>query len=261
MEKKLLFIDIDGTLFDNERNCVPASALEALKQLREQDNTYVCIASGRSQVSAREVLDRYSLLFTGYVLINGQIVILNDQIIYENPLKPQFVKEYIAESERLGIPWGFISNDTSVVSSYHPLVVNSFNNFKMKLPEVVKEFDYDKAYYQGFFFDMNYLQHFCNRFKDDVIFYPWMFNDGADVIPVGSSKAIGMEKLRQALQVKQEHVYAIGDSTNDIEMLQYAAVGIAMGNAKPELKAVADYVTAPIHEDGLSLALKKFGFI
>ena len=63
------------------------------------------------------------------------------------------------------------------------------------------------------------------------------------------------------LKVSREAIYAIGDSSNDIEMLQYAHVGIAMGNGKEEVKRVSDYITDDIAEDGLYNALKHFNLI
>ena len=54
---------------------------------------------------------------------------------------------------------------------------------------------------------------------------------------------------------------SFGDGGNDISMLRHAAIGVAMGQAKEDVKAAADYVTAPIHEDGISKAMKHFGII
>ena len=58
-----------------------------------------------------------------------------------------------------------------------------------------------------------------------------------------------------------EETMAFGDGGNDISMLRHAAIGIAMGQAKEDVKAAADYVTAPIDEDGISKAMKHFGII
>jgi Cof subfamily protein (haloacid dehalogenase superfamily) len=261
MEKKLLFIDIDGTLFDNKQDKVHESTLEALEQLKQNKDIYVCIASGRSSQLANEVLDRYPMYFDGYVLVNGQIVMLNDVIIYKNPLKQAFIKEFIAECEKCDVPYGLVSNSLSIVSDHHPKVVQSFREFKMALPEIAQKKDYSDEFYQGLFFDMRYFDHFVNKFKDEVVFLAWHQNEGADIIPKGSSKAIGMEVLRKKLKIKRENIYAVGDSTNDIEMIEYAHIGIAMGNGKEELKQVADYVTEAIDQDGLMKALKKYQLI
>ena len=61
--------------------------------------------------------------------------------------------------------------------------------------------------------------------------------------------------------IKLEETMSFGDGGNDISMLRHAAIGVAMGQAKEDVKAAADYVTAPIDEDGISKAMKHFGII
>jgi hydroxymethylpyrimidine pyrophosphatase-like HAD family hydrolase len=61
--------------------------------------------------------------------------------------------------------------------------------------------------------------------------------------------------------IRQEEMIAFGDGENDMEMLQFAGIGIAMGNAEKEVKAVADYVTDDIDDDGIWKACRHFGLI
>jgi len=72
------------------------------------------------------------------------------------------------------------------------------------------------------------------------------------------SKEFGIRKLAEELGYDLKDVYAFGDALNDMEMIKVAGVGIAMGNAKEELKAIADYVTDDINNDGIMKALKHF---
>ena len=72
------------------------------------------------------------------------------------------------------------------------------------------------------------------------------------------SKEFGLRKLAEELGYDLKDVYAFGDALNDMEMIKVAGVGIAMGNAKEELKAIADYVTDDINNDGIMKALKHF---
>ena len=81
---------------------------------------------------------------------------------------------------------------------------------------------------------------------------PWSF---VEVLPLGTSKAAALEWLAARLGVAREEVLAVGDERNDIEMLAWAGTGVAMGNAHPEVKAVADWVTAPVEEDGCAAPL------
>ena len=84
---------------------------------------------------------------------------------------------------------------------------------------------------------------------------------GADVLPRFLSKAYGMQKLAAWWGIEMEETAAVGDSLNDYEMIQTAGTGIAMGNATDGLKAVADYVTSDIAQDGLRNAFVYLGLI
>ena len=82
-----------------------------------------------------------------------------------------------------------------------------------------------------------------------------------DIISEGGGKVFGIQKYLEYLDIRKEEIMAFGDAQNDVEMLQYAAIGVAMGNAKPEVQAIADYVTASVDDDGIEKALKHFELI
>ncbi|CAN5518819.1 HAD family hydrolase [soil metagenome] len=82
------------------------------------------------------------------------------------------------------------------------------------------------------------------------------FSSWLDLAPEGVSKASGLEAVRLALGIDIVHTVAVGDQRNDIEMLQWAGRGVAMGQAPPEVLAVADEVTADVQGDGLALVLE-----
>jgi hypothetical protein len=84
---------------------------------------------------------------------------------------------------------------------------------------------------------------------------------GADVVERSASKANGLKLLCDYFQIDIHDTIAFGDSMNDYEIVCAAGIGVAMGNAFPELKAAADYVTTRIDEDGVwnaCVALKLF---
>lgn len=74
----------------------------------------------------------------------------------------------------------------------------------------------------------------------------------------GCNKAIGLEKLAQYLEISKKEIIAIGDADNDVEMIEYAGLGVAMGNAKDEIKKLANFVTKSNEEDGVSHVIDKF---
>ena len=77
----------------------------------------------------------------------------------------------------------------------------------------------------------------------------------------GSSKAGGMLELLKALDIPQSETLAIGDSTNDLPMFQTAAHSVSMGSGMEEAKQAAEYVTAPLLEDGVEKAMEHYGLI
>ncbi|HSU73537.1 MAG TPA: HAD hydrolase family protein, partial [Terrabacter sp.] len=77
-----------------------------------------------------------------------------------------------------------------------------------------------------------------------------------DINPEGVSKASALELVRRQLRVEPIHTIACGDQRNDLEMLHWAAWGVAMGNAPDEVKAIADEVTCHVDEDGLAPVLE-----
>ena len=83
----------------------------------------------------------------------------------------------------------------------------------------------------------------------------------ADIIARGNSKSTGIDKVLEYFGINLKDTMAFGDGGNDIPMLKHVATGIAMGNAEPHVKAVADYVTTSVDEDGIANALKHFGLI
>lgn len=80
---------------------------------------------------------------------------------------------------------------------------------------------------------------------------------GIEILPVGISKAYGLYKLMQKLDIPREAIIAVGDQYNDLEMLQYAGVGVAMGNAPKAIQQAADYVTYTNNEDGVAYVIER----
>ena len=83
----------------------------------------------------------------------------------------------------------------------------------------------------------------------------------ADVVPRGSSKAVGIDKIIEYYGISLHETMAFGDGGNDMAMLRHAGIGVAMGNAGDEVKEAADYVTDSVDDDGVMNALRHFDVI
>ena len=82
-----------------------------------------------------------------------------------------------------------------------------------------------------------------------------------DVTAKGNTKQNGIDQIIRHFGIKLEETMAFGDGGNDISMLRHAGIGVAMGNANDNVKAVADYVTTSVDEDGIAHALEQFKII
>lgn len=104
-------------------------------------------------------------------------------------------------------------------------------------------------------------RHFSDRFSviNNTIGLPK--EKSGELSQLGVSKATGMEVALKYFGCDRADCVAVGDGYNDLEMIEYAGTGIAMGNGVDSLKQLADYVTADIHDDGLYKAFKYAGLI
>ncbi|MBI1258806.1 MAG: HAD-IIB family hydrolase, partial [Chloroflexi bacterium] len=83
---------------------------------------------------------------------------------------------------------------------------------------------------------------------------PWM----VEILPPGTSKGVALKQLLKDMKVNPENILAVGDAENDIEMLQLAGIGVAMGQAAQNVKDAADWVTTTCDEDGVAVALERY---
>ena len=86
-------------------------------------------------------------------------------------------------------------------------------------------------------------------------------DDSGEITCSGINKALGMQKYIVHAGIARQDTIAFGDGPNDFDMLEYAAVGVAMGNAVQALRDIADYVTKKIDEDGVAYAMRELGLI
>ena len=94
-------------------------------------------------------------------------------------------------------------------------------------------------------------QHFSGVRSQPVIY---------EAMPKGTTKATALKQLAQHLEIKPQEIMALGDANNDIEMLEFAGLGVAMGNSSDYVKKLANYVTDTNDENGVATAIEKFIF-
>lgn len=79
-----------------------------------------------------------------------------------------------------------------------------------------------------------------------------------DITPPNITKAVGLAKLAEYLKIQPDEIMACGDGDNDLAMIKYAGLGVAMENAIDEVKSVAQFITKDCDDDGISYVIDKF---
>ncbi len=272
-DEKVLFFDIDGTLV-NFDTTIPASTITALRLARENGHKLI-LCTGRSLGQLQGAIKELS--FDGGVLAAGAYVRYQNQVIDATTIP----------GEKLRNIWSFIDEEKL------PYIVQCVDHtatersVKAHLFDVMEhKYEVDEKQFSTVFANMEFVES-----KDDfshvekVLYYDTSYTveeireklgSQFDVVPMsfmkdgtssgeitqaGINKAYGMEKLLTYLGKTREDAIAFGDGPNDLEMLSYAGIGVAMGNADDSVKEKADMVTARIDEDGIFLALRKLKII
>ncbi len=262
----ILALDIDGTLTTSDKVMTPET-VEAIIKLQEK-GVRVVIASGRSEYGFRHIADELQLdRFGSYVMsFNGGRITnyATGEIIYDNPLPLSYLPEIyeVAVKYNLGI-LGYEKN--CLVSGNGIDKYQEYDAWACKME--LKEVD-DFPNYFTHAFNKCLLTGEPEKLKEALPYIKSTFNDRLnvflseeffiEVLPFGIHKAVGLEHLLVKLGFNREELMCIGDGLNDLTMIEYAGMGVAMKNANPALIEMADYITDSNDENGVLKAINKF---
>lgn len=263
MKIRAVFFDIDGTLVPFGDHDVPAEVKDAIKTMRSK-GIKVFIATGRHAAWIDNLGD---MEFDGYVTVNGGMCISGDKetVIYTHPISPDDIKRLVAAYPHLDLEFSLVPADGDIFIT----AINQYVSDVCKLISVPTvpirpiESIGNK--------DVVQLMAFGDKADwSDPTLYSTVLQDCeptswnpyfCDVIPRDSCKSAGIEKMLQHFGISHEETMAFGDGDNDISMIRYCKIGVAMGNASSDVKAAADYVTADVTDHGIVRALRHFDII
>jgi len=258
MRKKYIFADFDGTIKDHGSNSIPASTREAIKLLQENGHE-VILNTGRCPSLFFGV--EKELNIDSYVASNGRYVMHKGELLYNKFIDKQVVKDMVDLAFENKIDVAFSSSDNFVLNSRFSNMPDSFTDtFNMERAKVHHNYHLENDIYQ-----INMFYNKSDYKKYEMQFPTLNFNFsniyGFDVNEKGGLKELGIKIFQEKLGISIEDTIAIGDGNNDISMIEYANIGISMGNGVKPLKEAADIVTDDVGEDGFYNVFKRLNLI
>ena len=253
MDKKYFFFDIDQTLGLGITQVVPPDAQACLDALQAAGH-FVALATGRIQCDAAAFAQKHDI--RSLVADGGNSLTVDGRILYMEGLPLAPVKALLHCLTDLGRPWAVVRDNT--MDRYTPYADyprrDRFNYMKTRVEPVAidslttvykvtyaREEEGEEAAPQ---FGLPHLPYIDHTYL---------------VEPV--DKGLGVERMMERLGADPRDAVVFGDGLNDIAMFRPPFFSIAMGNARPELKARADYVTDPVDQGGVANACRHFGWI
>lgn len=262
---KLLVLDIDGTLLNSNKQISP-STLQAISQAKEQ-GTIIVIASGRPTNGildlARQIglmsSDNYILSFNGANIINVRTM----ERVFTQSIPQEYLQTIYDFKTKHNLPL-ITYTDTHILTDDK---VNEFitkettiNNMPIQqVPSLIDAIDFAPTKFLGCD-EPSKLQElepiaaeafpFASVYRSEPFFL--------EVMPKNVDKAYSLSKLLEILHIDKSEMICCGDGFNDKTMIQYAGLGVAMANAQPQVKEVADFITYSNDEDGIAHVIHKF---
>ena len=271
---RALFLDIDGTLTGVDS--LVSSGVKAALQAAKAQGCEIILCTGRTRFTMHPIAEQLASLPTYAVTSNGGVALNLETgaLLYRHLIPVDVALEVVqAILEAGGEPYVFEDSDTPGIEGsrvlFHPeLPVGPWAQRPRYRPHEGIEEALPFAPVSVSTFGPPQVMRplavrLAQRLSDQVsvIQSGSDTNWGVEIHAANVNKRLGLETIVTQIGISREEVVAIGDHINDLEMLAWAGIGVAMGNALPEVKAVADWVTTRYDEDGVARAIERFVLI
>lgn len=263
MKYRLLALDLDGTLLNSKKEITPATRA-ALAWAAER-GVHVVLSTGRivgeAAEFAREIACEDLMVTAG----GAAIATASDERILESWAMPcETGAQAVAAVQDLPVRVMIYVGDKIYINPFsdRDFVVNyrveGFHANKVVLDDIAgairaRGLDVTKVYAIGERQDLEQALKSIRLLPDITITSSG--SDNFEVMPAGADKGTALVRLGEMLGIAPEEMVAIGDSDNDAAMLRAVGMPVAMGNADPALKALAQYITADCDHDGVAQAI------
>lgn len=260
---RMVVCDIDDTLVHKELH-LSENIIDIIKKLRDQ-NVYFTFATGRMPFRV-EVFAEEAKLDIPYVANNGSILYDRGKVIYSKLLKASILKgtlrKFMAEYPKFTVVFSYEDRERPVLRTpWIEARLHKYKGYDETLGDT--EAVWSQEVHKIYVLDderTGLISRLASALKtlDGEYSYFQYGEYSIEIVASGCSKASGVERLIEYMQVETSQVMAIGDHTNDIEIVKLAGTGVAVANADPKLKEVADYITNGERENGVIEAMNRF---
>lgn len=258
MKQKIIFFDIDGTLFSTEVGRVTKRVKQSI--LKTQKQGHLCfIASGRPYAFIAD--DLRNIGFDGYVLANGAQLRYQDNDMKLSYLNYEDIKELCCKLHEKKIEFSIHASDAAYLRRDFVKSLDHFSKSNINFESFVYDYDEDEVLRRALKLevwadnkqDRDYVISCCGKFVYEL--HP----DGQsmEVYSREISKATGVQEVLKMLHLPVEQSYCFGDGPNDVEMFEMVGHPIAMGNALDMIKEKAEFVCPSVDEDGVAVKLEE----
>ncbi len=269
MKYKLLALDMDGTLLNSEKKISPKTA-RAIYELNKR-GVFVTLSTGRGYTEILDYKDILSSINYGVLVSGGYVYdFANEKIITIHPLTENLLLELVdaalAENAMihiLTVNKSLMNHaDIEHIEDFHmeiykdmyERVCTNCRDFKKYIRENPGKIMKFNIYHRT----PESRQRTLDKFKNAPITFSYAEETSLEASPKNISKASGLIELCEFLKIDISETVAVGDAPNDTEILQTAGFSVAMDNATPEIKKIADYITADNDNDGIVEVIEKF---
>lgn len=264
--QKIIFLDLDGTLTNDEKKITPKTK-EALMEIQKQGHI-VALVSGRPTPGMVPVAEELQLEeYGGYVLsFNGGKIInwKTKETVFENVMNRKYISELLRYARQNNL--GLITYDAkhalvaTRMDKYIAMEAMFINKIPAYMTDVVRYVNYNpnKCLFTAEpEFSEYHEKKLAEKFGQELGIYR-SCDYFIEVVPKGIDKAASIKVLIEKLEISRENTIACGDGFNDLSMIQYAGVGVAMENAVEPVKKEADFITLSNNEDGIAKVIEKY---
>lgn len=261
---KLVALDVDGTIMD-KRFQISSRVKKAIYAASEK-GVRVLIATGR-MYSATVPIGRKLGIETPLITYQGSLIkefYKSDKTLLHYDLETELAYRIIQDARQKNLQINIYLDDKLYIENESPILqeyidrreipfykVNSFEERKNFKPTKILVMDSDTAKIERI------VGEFKEKFSNELNITK-STDYFCEFINKKCSKADGINFLAKKWGIDQSEIMAIGDHDNDREMLDFAGLGVAMGNSHDNLKEIANYVTDTVNNDGAALAIEKF---